>query len=82
MVSLAIVAAFILLMIISGVGTHREGLGEGGRRQLRAAVVDHARRYGYVRAGLAAPGAAEPRFRRVPTPGARSIPPSSIRWRT
>ena len=35
-------------------GAGGEGLGEGGRRQLRAAVVDHARRHGCADAGAAA----------------------------
>ena len=42
MVSLAIVVAFILMMIASATGTHRPRLGEGDRRQLRAAVVSSA----------------------------------------
>ena len=52
MVSLAIVAAFIVLMILSGVGLDREGLEPRDRRQLRAAVV-HRRRHRGRRAGRA-----------------------------
>ncbi len=43
MVSLAIVAAFILLMIVSGAGLVAKDWAQGGRRQLRAAVVARLR---------------------------------------
>ena len=66
MVSLAIVAAFLVLMILSGIGPHREGLVARGRRQLRAADVRRRGRRGrHARRRPGAPPAAEPPASRI-----------------
>ena len=60
MVSLAIVAAFLVLMMLSGTGSIATRLEPRGRRQLRAAVVHRRRHRGRHAGGAGVPSRAVP----------------------